>query len=277
VISVIIATFNSAATIGRTLDSLAAQRDAEFEVLLADGASRDGTMGIVGRHAEIVSLSISEPDKGVYDAWNKLIPRARGDWLMFLGSDDWLEQPDTLARLEAAAKEVGDPELSYVFGKTPLMEGGKPIEWMGMEALADNRLGLDDPTSFSHTGLLHHRSLFDQFGLFDASFRSAGDYEFMLRTARDERVRFHHVPMVVAHMASGGMSNNAKGRLLHYREMVAAREKLGLLNRPEWLAAALKRANLLAFLFTIGGRPLALAGANLYRRVKGKPTRSEIG
>ncbi|WP_324741233.1 glycosyltransferase family 2 protein [Tsuneonella sp. CC-YZS046] len=277
-ISVIVATYNSAATLARTLESLAAQRDADFEVLVADGGSQDGTLSIVDRFTGLVTHRISGPDRGVYDAWNKVVPAARGEWVMFLGSDDWLHAPDTLARLEAAASALPPArrELAYVFGQTLFREGDALLETFGAMPIASARLGSEDYIPFSHTGLLHHRSLFATFGLFDAGFRSAGDYEFLLRTMKDGRTRFHHAPLIVAEMAIGGMSTGAASRVHHYREMLVARRKLGFASNPGWLLANYRRARISAALIGLTGERITLLITNLYRRMAGKELRGRL-
>lgn len=277
-ISIVMATFNSGATLQRSLDSLRAQRGADFELLIADGASSDATLAILERNADLVAWQTSAPDRGVYDAWNRAIAMAKGDWLLFLGSDDGLDRPDTLARLEQALEAIPPAErkLCFAFGQTALMDKGRAIEWLGRTPMSGDRLDSASDIPFSHTGLVHHRSLFDELGLYDAAFRSAGDYEFMLRAAANPQTRFRHVPMVVARMACGGMSNGAASRLRHYREMQQARRHHGLAPSPPWLRAALMRARCLLLLDRHLGGGAALAAANIYRWLRGKPARSAV-
>lgn len=277
-ISIIVATYNSERTLPRCLESLRRQEGAAFELLVADGASTDATLQLLERNRDLVAWQTSGPDRGVYDAWNKALAMARGEWILFLGSDDWLDGPDTLARLALRLDLIppGERAHSFVFGQTVLMDDGREIEWLGRHPLPGNRLDPDADIGFSHTGLVHHCSLFDDLGLYDARFRSAGDYEFMLRAARDPRVRFRHVPLTVARMASGGMSNGAASRRRHYRESSEARALHGFTANPAWLRAARMRAALLHLLDRHGGPGVALLAANAYRRLRGKPARSTI-
>ena len=92
-ISVITSAYNSAETIGDTLDSVRQQDYPSIEYIVVDGASSDGTMDIVAEYDDIVSLSISEPDGGIYDALNKGIALATGDVVGFLHSDDLFADP----------------------------------------------------------------------------------------------------------------------------------------------------------------------------------------
>jgi hypothetical protein len=276
--SVIVATYNSETTLACCLDSLRNQQAKNFEVLIADGGSTDRTLAILDTYSDLIAHFAPGPDRGLYDAWNKVIPHARGEWLLFLGSDDWLDDPQTLADLALAVSEIpeAEREVSYVYGETELIEAGEVIERLGCGFLPDGRLGPDEDIIFSHTGLLHHRTLFEQFGLFDASLRLAGDYEFMLRTRLDPRGRFHRVPMVVARMASGGMSTGALSRYRFCEEMILARRSLGLKTDPAWLLAAKRRAAILRFLHKNFGEKVALVVSNCYRVLRGKKKRQSF-
>ncbi|HEY2977178.1 MAG TPA: glycosyltransferase, partial [Burkholderiaceae bacterium] len=102
-VSFIVPTFDSQAHLARALQSLADQTCRDFEVVISDGASLDDTVLVAQSFAaNLPSLTIdSQPDQGVYDAINRGIGLARGDWVLVLGSDDRLHAPDTLATLAA--------------------------------------------------------------------------------------------------------------------------------------------------------------------------------
>jgi hypothetical protein len=268
--SIVVATYNSEATVARTLESIQQQVDAKFEVLILDGASRDRTLAVVNRYPEILGFVQSEPDRGVYDAWNKALPHIRGEWVMFLGSDDHFDGPDVLSRLSQFIQATlpADPALSYVFSITELHDGKRTIKRNGETALAHDRLDVGGNPPFSHTGLLHHVSLFHEFGGFDATYRFAGDYEFFTRTALDPRTRFHHVPIVVAQMASGGISDKPENRILVLNEVMRARQSLGLLPKPAWLKHAFAKNHILALLQKLFDQRTRKLGAMLYRAIR---------
>ena len=98
-ISIIIATWNSEKTLKRCLDSIIPQLTKKIELLIVDGGSIDKTNDIIDSYGENISFHISEPDKGVYDAWNKAITHSSGKWITFLGSDDEL-MPDAIQNFE---------------------------------------------------------------------------------------------------------------------------------------------------------------------------------
>ena len=106
-ISLIMAVRNGAATLPRALDSVAAQTYSNRELIVMDGASSDGTVGILRAHADTIAHWESAPDRGIYHAWNKALARATGDWIGFIGSDDFLWTPDALEKLAAGLPAPG--------------------------------------------------------------------------------------------------------------------------------------------------------------------------
>lgn len=94
-ISIIIATWNAAKTLRRCLDSIVSQLTDETELILIDGGSKDETNEIIDSYGDKIAVHVSEPDKGIYDAWNKGVMVAKGDWMMFMGADDVL-LPDAI-------------------------------------------------------------------------------------------------------------------------------------------------------------------------------------
>ena len=96
-ISIIVPVYNVEDYLRQCLDSIVAQTFTDWEVLLMDGASTDNTLKIAQSYNDNRIHIYSEPDKGIYDAMNKGIKKAKGEWLYFLGSDDWLLTPETLS------------------------------------------------------------------------------------------------------------------------------------------------------------------------------------
>ena len=89
-LSIIIPTFNSASVLPKALGSIVSQTFTDWEVLIMDGVSTDDTLKVAQSYDDSRIRIYSEPDKGIYDAMNKGIKKAQGEWLYFLGSDDWL-------------------------------------------------------------------------------------------------------------------------------------------------------------------------------------------
>lgn len=199
-VSVIVATYNSGPTIEAMLQSCAAQRQVNLEILVIDGASTDDTMTRVRRFAEVKVVSLSEPDRGVYDAWNKALCRMNGEFYAFLGSDDTWAYPFAVRDLVGVAESrraefvVGRGELVNERGEV-LRAFGRPWRWQSIKRRH----------SICHPGALHRRSLFERVGMYDPRYRIAGDYDYSLRMGRETRAAF--LNRVIIRMGSSGLSN----------------------------------------------------------------------
>jgi acetyltransferase-like isoleucine patch superfamily enzyme len=201
-ISIIVATRNAEASLNATLNSIKSQTDINFEVLLIDGASSDRTVSVARESGLTFAHMISEPDKGIADAWNKGIRASSGDWICFLNSGDLLHPK----HFERAANYIGEsppPTLLFCdvlkFGPngitSHLIKGEKPSR----AKLLRGGVG------FGHPGSIASRSLFKILGEFDPKFRIGMDTDFILR-AMAANVVFNRFDSV-AYMVTGGVSD----------------------------------------------------------------------
>lgn len=202
-ISIVIPTFGSEAVLGQALESLTAQTWRGFEVVLSDGASKDGTLRIAQAFApRLPALLIeSRPDNGVYDAINRGIALARGEWVLILGSDDRLHATNTLAtivqllRASTAAVIYGDVRMMAP-NQNRVPVGGRYAGLMSLERLlADN---------ICQQSMFYRRRVFAELGLFDLRYRLHADWEFNLRLAFQLPMQW--VDVIVADYAATGMS-----------------------------------------------------------------------
>lgn len=233
-VTLIIAVYNAASTIARCLDSIAAQTCQSRELIVIDGGSTDGTVDILRRNANRLSFWISEPDSGVYSAWNKGLAHARGEWIGFIGADDYLWSPDALERLIREGDQVF-PRIRVVYGRVGLVSpSGELIETFGQpwEEIRDE---FRDSMALAHPGVVCHRLLFDEHGLFDESFRISGDYEWLLRELKNRDARFVDGPLVVG-MQAGGMSTQARRGMQILSETSRAQARHGL--HPRFVVSA---------------------------------------
>jgi glycosyltransferase involved in cell wall biosynthesis len=226
-ISVVIATYNCADSISECLESVVNQDFDSFEVVVADGASNDGTVDVIARFSDRLAWWDSSPDAGIYDAWNKAVTHASGEWLCFLGSDDTLVSPHTLARAAAALQELRGQGKRLAYGTVHMVNArGEVTGAIGAPAgslVWQFRHGM--PKQVSHTGMFHHASLFREHGLFDPQFRIAGDYEFLLRELHRNPGSLCFLPELVTVLkGDGGVSSNPVAILECYR----ARKRNGM-------------------------------------------------
>ena len=219
-VSVIVAALNSAATLPRCIDSVSNQEGVATELIVIDGGSSDGSTEILEAKGGLIAYRESEPDRGVYHAWNKALRRATGTWVCFLGADDRLAEPTTLKSLvEAGEREEADLVCSRVRYEASEKSGdlviGQPWSWSKM-------------TSFmcvAHPGLLHRRTLFERFGEFSEEYRIAGDYDFLLRLGPNTTAAF--VDQATVNVGGTGLSSDTADTLKEMRLIQSRHPKIG--------------------------------------------------
>lgn len=206
-ISVVVSTFNAEATLQRCIDSFWAQTYPHKELIFSDGKSSDHTVEIFERNASKIAHWISERDTGIYQAWNRVIPKARGEWLYFLGADDYFWSPNVLERVAANLSDPANGTERVVYGQVAVVsQSGEVIEMVGKDWPLVARRYLHEMT-IPHQGVFHHRSLFSEYGLFNESFKVCGDYEFLMRELKVHDARF--IPdLIITGMQFGGTSSN---------------------------------------------------------------------
>lgn len=221
-ISIIVATFNAASTLQNCLNSILEQDFQDIELLVADADSQDGTVDILELNSRHLAWWVSEPDKGIYDAWNKALSQAKGEYVMFLGADDALNGPLTLSRIFQA---VGSASYDLVSGRGALIDDqGRVYHEFGYPW---NFRAVQRRMRICHPGALHCRELFDRFGKFDTTYRICADYEFILRLPIDLRTLFIDYPLV--RISDGGISR--KRRIDALREVYTAQSRCPRIGR----------------------------------------------
>lgn len=222
-VSVIIATYNVREGVAETLVSLKEQLYSPLEVLVVDGESTDGTVDVLRARESDLSYWSSGPDRGIYDAWNKALVHATGEWVMFLGAGDVLPHPCVVGQLVVEANAALRHNVRLVYGRLlRLDKRGFPADLWGRPWDLERKRFLGGVMRIPHTGMLHHHSLFHEYGLFDASMRVAGDYEFLLRELRTRPAWFCPTILGVI-MPRGGTSDRLENRFASLAEVQRAR------------------------------------------------------
>lgn len=210
-LSIIIATWNAAQTLERCLRSIYDQDFTDWEILIADGASTDNTVSLIRRNRVRIAWWQSQPDNGIYDAWNQALLHARGEYVCFLGADDFFADDTALTTLFDA---IGNQDYDLVSSRGRLANADPKMSVDFGSAWDFRRFG---PRSIvCHPGLFHRRELFTIYGLFDSSYRIAGDLDFLLRLPEDMKTL--HVDAVTVCIESAGISRrNVLARLREQR------------------------------------------------------------
>lgn len=229
-ISIITATYNSAATIADTMESVLAQTYKDIEFWIVDGASTDGTMDIVKRYEERFQGRLhylSEPDRGIYDAMNKGISRCTGDIVGILNSDDYFTDSRVL---EDIAKALADDSLDAVYGDIHFIRAGEPGRVVRYYSSAMFRpFWLRFGFMPAHPSFYVRREVYRKCGPYSLDYKIAADYEMMVRLFHTHRIRARYLKRDFVTMRMGGASTkNIRSRLLITREDVRACRRNGL-------------------------------------------------
>ncbi|OEU60023.1 MAG: hypothetical protein BBJ57_11140 [Desulfobacterales bacterium PC51MH44] len=223
-ISVIVAVYNGAKTLQHCIDSTSDQTYLNKELIIIDGGSTDGTIEIIRSNQDKIAYWQSEPDNGIYHAWNKALDHVSGDWIYFLGSDDYLWKNSVFEEIMPHLIKAESQDIRMVYGQVAMVTEDDEInyiEGMPWEYIWRNAI-VDGICTFAHQGMFHHRSLFELYGRFDESFKIIGDYELLIRAFKDGGDAYFINGLIVAGMQTGGISSNY---IKTVKEIAKARRK----------------------------------------------------
>lgn len=189
-ISIITVTFNAAKHIQRCIDSVKSQSYKNIEHIIIDGDSTDGTIGILEKNTELLACWISEPDKGIYNAMNKGLKYAKGEWLYFLGADDFLF-----------------PEFSQM----ALLLNARNTIYYGQCLWGDTILGRKFSAyrltieGICHHSILYPKKVFKKY-TYSEKYVVNGDHLLNLQCWNDREFKKIYIPILIANFSQGGMS-----------------------------------------------------------------------
>ena len=206
-VSIITATYNSAASITASLNSVFSQDYKDIECIIIDGDSKDDTLSIIEAYQRKYTniTLVSEIDQGIYDALNKGIALATGDLIGFVHSDDMLASPHIISELVEALRKTqafgvyGD--LQYI----SKLNSSKVIRYWKSSLFSKSLLkkGWMPP----HPTLFLKKEVYKKHGIFNINYNISADYDFMLRVLKDNTLTFLYLPKVIVKMRVGGASN----------------------------------------------------------------------
>lgn len=270
-ISIIVAVYNSKATLQQCIDSVAQQTYPNKELIIIDGGSNDGTVELLEENRNKFSYWISEPDRGIYNAWNKGLAQAQGEWICFMGADDYLWDDTVLERM-VAQLEMLPPTIRVAYGQIMLIsDAGQAPRPVGesWEQVKESFMSMPY-MNIPHVGTMHRRSLFEQHGKFDESFHIAGDYELLLRELKTGDAAF--IPdIITAGQRLGGISTDSANYLKILREVWRAQRMHGQLLPGMIFMKQMAIHYSLLLIWKVFGDRLARKLLDLRRRIKGLP------
>jgi glycosyltransferase involved in cell wall biosynthesis len=202
-VSIVTINFNNVSGLKKTVESVAAQSFKDIEYVIIDGASTDDSINIIKRNKDIVSFFISENDNGIYDAMNKGITNAKGDYLLFLNSGDYLAGPSVMQQFNEALHNK--PGFDIYYGDM-IIVNDKNIPGSNHCRYPDT-IDLDflKKDTLNHQTSLIHSGLFHQFGTYPLEYKMAADYWLFLLAFLNNKT-FCHLPFPIANYDLSGIS-----------------------------------------------------------------------
>lgn len=216
--SVVTVCYNSANTIERTIQSMQRQNYADWEHIIVDGASTDGTKEVLDRYVNAPRLKIiSEKDDGPYDAMNKGIKAANGDVISFLNADDYYLHEKVLEMVYH--KINGFPKADVYYGDLLVVDCNAPTPYIKVHDSVDRYYMCTN--ALAHPSMFHKKHSFEKAGLFDLKYKIVADYEWTLRAMYKNMLRFCYFDVVTTVFSAGGLSTGTAHEKKHSEEREA--------------------------------------------------------
>lgn len=227
-ISVVTVVYNSAALIENTVKSIINQSYSHIEHIVVDGGSTDGTIDILNRYKKNISTLLSEPDRGIYDAMNKGIRLATGDFVVFINSGDKFSSPDILEKIfsnpDAAQADViyGDTDITDSDGNIIHSRRHRPPETLDWKSFKRGML-------VCHQSFIARRNLIDSY---DLTYRYAADFDWCIRILKKSKSAYNS-RQVISLFLEGGQTRKTivPGLKERFRIM---RHHYGLVSATFW-------------------------------------------
>lgn len=216
-ISIITVCFNSAKTIRQTIESVLNQTYTNIEYILVDGKSTDNTVEIIKEYEStfaekgIIYRWISEPDNGIYDAMNKGIKMATGEWIGIINSDDWYES-DSLMLI---ASQGTEKKNSVLYGRINLWSNGRFLFSKANENLTLLKKGMVIP----HPSVFMTKSIYQKIGGFSTDFKIAADWELMIRAYKN-KINFCYIESLKVNFACDGISSAINNKTISEKHQI---------------------------------------------------------
>lgn len=208
-ISIITIAYNSEKTIKQTIASVNKQNYPHIQHVFVDGSSTDNTLSIINSTTKSNSIVISEPDTGIYNAMNKGINRAIGDYILILNSDDYLASPNTI---EEVVKQLKPESLNVGRIKTIRPNGSESIR-----AYNGKRWQLHYAARIPHPALFISQAQHQEVGTYDESLKIAADHDLILRMLK--RYPINSIPITTTIMQPGISQNQQELSFREFRDV----------------------------------------------------------
>lgn len=211
IVTVVTVCYNISDGIEKTIQSVLNQTYPNIEYIVIDGGSTDGTVVIIKKYSNRITKWISEPDKGIYDAMNKALKMATGDWIIFMNAGDafyknnvildFIPQIDNDTTIAYGRLLVSYPTFSYLYKDEP-----KNLDSMKIDSIM--------PHQATFIKMCYHKK-----HLFDLNFKSAGDYKFFYDAYFNDRVKFQYISCIVADFDDSEGKSKSLWTAMHHESL----------------------------------------------------------
>lgn len=202
--SIITINYNHKSGLNRTIESVVCLKSVDYEFIIIDGGSTDGSVDIIRQYADKITYWVSEKDNGVYHAMNKGVTKAKGDYLIFMNSGDCFHSPNVL-------NDVTKYQEDIICGQVSTFPSGHHKPTISMVDLM--RISLPHQAMFIKRELLLKHP-------YDENYKILSDWKFCLETIIIDNCSFRTIEVVIADYESGGISTNSNGLLPRERELI---------------------------------------------------------
>jgi len=217
IISVITINLNNKLGLKRTVESVKIQNNSLYEHIIIDGGSTDGSLELIKEKASFFSYSISEPDKGVYDAQNKGIVNAKGAYLIFLNSGDTFCSNNVL---DLFVKDPNTKKYGVVYGNSNVIKGNGLIE----KLIPPDQLNTNFwyRQTLNHQAIFFKKDIFERYGNYNTNYRFSADMDLLLNIFKKAPDTFYHLNEFVCNYVEAGLSAKPE----NYESIIKEKEQI---------------------------------------------------
>ena len=238
-LSIITINRNNAAGLRKTIESVLSQTFTDFEYIIIDGASTDESVEVIKEYADKITFWVSEPDKGIYNAMNKGILKANGEYCLFLNSGDYLVESDVFKKIFDNVQS--DEDIIYGDLKRTFPDGEKDIVKMP-DCITPSFLY---NASLAHPSTFIKRYLFDKYGLYNELYEIVADHAFFVKVFLMGRIKYKHINVVVSNFMMDGTCS----KMSNVFQISAEREKSFVSQLPQQYIELINDFNSLSVTF----------------------------
>lgn len=214
-ISVITVCYNAEDTIEKTILSVKNQTYKDIEHIIIDGCSADKTLQIIYKYKENIAIIISEKDNGPYDAMNKGIKKATGDFLIFMNANDTLYDDFVVEKVVNTLKD--NPERMILFGDVNRINENMEDSYLEKYDQVKNSFYFVN-NNICHQSIFYHKSLFEKFGNYSNNYKIYADWDFNIKCFIEGKALSIYLPITISNFLMGGLCTDSKNKKIYRRE-----------------------------------------------------------